>query len=297
MDEFKIGDNVEEQNSEVVLNRLKKKRKIAIIIVVIISILIGLTTFLVSNLIFNREQPPEVVDYSVDLKDENVQILYQYVTYGTKGLRNDKFAKEDKVVLDNFSNEEKFYYAMQFAQVDDFVFTGEINEEKNKVYLITDKKIKKYMQLFFGPNVKYKNDLSLAYPFSFRINGMNVGEMKYSENRGGFETTFTTFQADIKKEDITNNIEGELLNAYSDAKNKLYLEEKVVYITQTKNPDNTYKIDIYKDNNKTILVDTKTVSNLEEKIDLSQYNNTTTIKYTFGLNGSVYYFESSEMLK
>lgn len=297
MDEFKIGDNVEEQNSEVVLNRLKKKRKIAIIIVVIISILIGLTTFLVSNLIFNREQPPEVVDYSVDLKDENVQILYQYVTYGTKGLRNDKFAKEDKVVLDNFSNEEKFYYALQFAQVDDFVFTGEINEEKNKVYLITDKKIKKYMQLFFGPNVKYKNDLSLAYPFSFRINGMNVGEMKYSENRGGFETTFTTFQADIKKEDITNNIEGELLNAYSDAKNKLYLEEKVVYITQTKNPDNTYKIDIYKDNNKTILVDTKTVSNLEEKIDLSQYNNTTTIKYTFGLNGSIYYFESSEMLK
>ena len=297
MDEFKIGDNVEEQNSEVVLNRLKKKRKIAIIIVVIISILIGLTTFLVSNLIFNREQPPEVVDYSVDLKDENVQILYQYVTYVAKGLRNYKFAKEDKVVLDNFSNEEKFYYALQFAQVDDFVFTGEINEEKNKVYLITDKKIKKYMQLFFGPNVKYKNDLSLAYPFSFRINGMNVGEMKYSENRGGFETTFTTFQADIKKEDITNNIEGELLNAYSDAKNKLYLEEKVVYITQTKNPDNTYKIDIYKDNNKTILVDTKTVSNLEEKIDLSQYNNTTTIKYTFGLNGSVYYFESSEMLK
>lgn len=297
MDEFKIGDNVEEQNSEVVLNRLKKKRKIAIIIVVIVSILIGLTTFIVSNLIFNREQPPEVIDYSVDLKNENVQILYQYVTYGTKGLRNDKFAKEDKVVLDNFSNEEKFYYALQFAQVDDFEFTGEINAEKNKVYLITDRKIKKYMQLFFGPNVKYKNDLSISYPFSFRINGMNVGNMKYSENRGGFETTFTTFQADIKKEDITNNIEGELVKAYSDAKNKLYLEEKVVYITQTKNPDNTYKIDIYKDNNKTILVDTKTVSNLEEKIDLSKYNNTTTIKYSFGLNGSVYFFESSEILK
>ena len=297
MDEFKIGDNVEEQNSEVVLNRLKKKRKIAIIIVVIVSILIGLTTFIVSNLIFNREQPPEVIDYSVDLKNENVQILYQYVTYGTKGLRNDKFAKEDKVVLDNFSNEEKFYYALQFAQVDDFEFTGEINAEKNKVYLITDRKIKKYMQLFFGPNVKYKNDLTISYPFSFRINGMNVGNMKYSENRGGFETTFTTFQADIKKEDITNNIEGELVKAYSDVKNKLYLEEKVVYITQTKNPDNTYKIDIYKDNNKTILVDTKTVSNLEEKIDLSKYNNTTTIKYSFGLNGSVYYFESSEILK
>ena len=93
MDEFKIGDNVEEQNSEVVLNRLKKKKKIAIIIVVIVSILIGLTTFIVSNIIFNKDEPKQEVDYSVDLNDENVKILYQYVTYGTKTLRNDKYIK------------------------------------------------------------------------------------------------------------------------------------------------------------------------------------------------------------
>ena len=43
----------------------------------------------------------------IDLNDENVKILYQYVTYGTKGLRNDKFVNEDKVIIDSFSNEEK----------------------------------------------------------------------------------------------------------------------------------------------------------------------------------------------
>ena len=296
MDEFKIGDNIEEQNSEVVLNRLKKKRKIAIIIVIIISIIIGLTTFFVSNLIFNKETQPVEVDYTVDINDENVQILYQYVTYGTKGIRNDKFVNEEKVVLDNFSNEEKFFYALQFAQASDFEFTGEINENKNKVYLITDKKIKKYMQLFFGPNVKYRNDIILSYPFSFIINGKNVGEMKYSDAKGGFETVFTELQEDTKQEDITNDVVGELVKAYSDAKNKLYLEEKIVYITQTKNEDNTYKIDIYKDRNKTNLIDTKTVNNLNDKLDLSRYNNTTTIKYSFGISASVYYFESSEIL-
>ena len=296
MDEFKIGDNVEEQNSEVVLNRLKKRRKKAIIIVIIVSILIGLTTFIVSNMIFNKEEPPKEVDYSVDVNDENVKILYQYVTYGTKGVRNDKFLKEDKVVLDSFTNEEKFFYALQFAQVEDFEYTGEVNDNKMKIYLMPENKLKKYMKLFFGPNVKYNSDITIAYPFTFRINGMNVGEMKYSDTKGGYETTFTAFQDDIKKEDITNDVKGELVKAYKDEKNKMYLEEKVVYITQTKDTDNTYKIDIYKDKDKSIMVDTKKVSDLDEKIDLSKYNNATTIKYTFNLNGSVYYFESSEIL-
>ena len=296
MDEFKIGDNVEEQNSEVVLNRLKKRRKKAIIIVIIVSILIGLTTFIVSNMIFNKEEPPKEVDYSVDVNDENVKILYQYVTYGTKGVRNDKFLKEDKVVLDSFTNEEKFFYALQFAQVEDFEYTGEVNDNKMKIYLMPENKLKKYMKLFFGPNVKYNSDITIAYPFTFRINGKNVGEMKYNDTKGGYETTFPTLQEDIKKEDITNDVKGELVKAYKDEKNKMYLEEKVVYITQTKDTDNTYKIDIYKDKDKSIMVDTKKVSDLDEKIDLSKYNNATTIKYTFNLNGSVYYFESSEIL-
>ena len=213
MDEFKIGDNVEEQNSEVVLNRLKKRRKKAIIIVIIVSILIGLTTFIVSNMIFNKEEPPKEVDYSVDVNDENVKILYQYVTYGTKGVRNDKFLKEDKVVLDSFTNEEKFFYALQFAQVEDFEYTGEVNDNKMKIYLMPENKLKKYMKLFFGPNVKYNSDITIAYPFTFRINGMNVGEMKYSDTKGGYETTFTAFQDDIKKEDITKNVKGELVKA------------------------------------------------------------------------------------
>ena len=296
MDEFKIGDNVEEQTAEVVTKKVKSKRKIAIIIVVFISLLIGITVFVVSNSIFNKEEPPVEIDYSVDIKDDNVEILYQYVTYGTRGVRCDKFAKENSVTLDSFSNEEKFFYALQFAQVEDFEFTGEVTPEKKKIYLISDKKIKKYMQLFFGPNVKYKNDILISYPFSFRINGMNVGDMKYSENQAGFETTFTTLQENLKPEEIKNNVIGKLESARTDKDNKMYLKEKVVYTTTEQLEDGSYKVEIYKDYNKEIRLDQKTVTNVEEDIDVSKLENTSYIEYTFALNGTTYYFESSKII-
>ena len=296
MNDFKIGDNIEEQTPEQLTNKRNKSRKFAVIIVVIISLLIGITTFLISNAIFNKKEPEQEIDYSVDIKDENVQILYKYVTYGTRGIRNDKYTKEKEVTIDSFNNDEKFFYALQFAQPGDFEYTGEVNSEKKKIYLITDKTIKKYMQLYFGPNIKYKNDEILSYPFSFKINGMNVGDMKYSDSKGGFETTFTSFQDELKKEEIKNDVVGKLESAKTDKNNKLILTEKVVYLSISKNEDNTYKIELYKDYNKEIRLDQKTVTNLDDKIDISNLENTSTIEYTFALNGTTYYFESSRII-
>lgn len=296
MNDFKIGDNIEEQTPEQLTNKRNKSRKFAIIIVVIISLLIGITTFLISNAIFNKKEPEKEIDYSVDIKDENVQILYKYVTYGTRGIRNDKYTKEKEVTIDSFNNDEKFFYALQFAQPGDFEYTGEVNSEKKKIYLITDKTIKKYMQLYFGPNIKYKNDEVLSYPFSFKINGMNVGDMKYSDSKGGFETTFTSFQDELKKEEIKNDVIGKLESAKTDKNNKLILTEKVVYLSINKNEDNTYKVELYKDYNKEIRLDQKTVTNLDDKIDISNLENTSTIEYTFALNGTTYYFESSRII-
>ena len=296
MNDFKIGDNIEEQTKEQLTNKRNKSRKFAIIIVVIISLLIGITTFLISNAIFNKKEPEKEMDYSVDINDENVQILYKYVTYGTRGIRNDKYTKEKEVTIDSFNNDEKFFYALQFAQPGDFEYTGEVNSEKKKIYLITDKTIKKYMQLYFGPNIKYKNDTVLSYPFSFKINGMNVGDMKYSDSKGGFETTFTSFQDELKKEEIKNDVIGKLESAKTDKNNKLILTEKVVYLSISKNEDKTYKIEIYKDYNKEIRLDQKTVTNLDDKIDISNLENTSTIEYTFALNGTTYYFESSRII-
>ena len=297
MDDFKIGDNVEEQTPELINKKIKNKRNKAIIIVVILSLIIGLTTFLVSNAIFNKKEPLPEPNNNLSLEDENVQILYEYVTYGTKGIRNDKFVKNNTVTMDSFTNEEKFYYALQFVQAEDFDYTGKLNNNNKKIYLITNKKIRKYMQLFFGPTIKYSNDIELKYPFSFRINKMNVGEMKYSIEQDGFETTFESYEPDINKDELQEDYVGELISAKTNEVNDIILEEKLVYTTIKTNPNQTYTIEVYKDKNKEILLDTKTVSGINNNyIDLSSYDNTSTIKYTFSLNNSTYYFKSSEII-
>ena len=298
MNDFKIGDNVEEQTAEVVGKRIKNKRKIAIIVVVVVSLLIGIFTFVISNAIFNKKEAPVEVNTSVSLTDENVQILYQYVTYGASGVRGNKFVKNDNVTLDSFSSQEKFYYALQFADAEDFEFTGEVNQDKNKVYLISNKKIKKYMQQFFGPRVSYTNNIEISHPFSFRINQMNVGDMVYSDDQDGFKTTFAKLEEKKSKEELNSDVVGELISAKTDSSGKMILDEKVVFTSIKKNADGMYDIEIYKDFNQEILLDKKTVASIDKNyVDLSKFSNTTTVEYTFALNGSVYYFESSTLKK
>jgi len=109
--------------------------------------------------------------------------LRQRLIIGIKGERNTKFIKEKNVTIDSFTNEEKFYYALQFAQVEDFKVTDKVDEKNRKVYRLYHETVKEYMQRFFGGSVQYSSDISLVYPFSFRINGNNVGyitEVKFS---------------------------------------------------------------------------------------------------------------------
>lgn len=298
MNDFKIGDSVEEQTPEVINKKLKSKRNVAIIIVIVISLLIGIITFVVSNAIFNKKEDVVEVNTPLSLNDENVQILYQYVTYCPSGARGDIFFKNDSVTLDSFSSQDKFFYALQFADAEDFEFTGEVDQNKNKVYLISNKKIKKYMQQFFGPKVIYSNNIDISHTFSFMINKMNVGEMIYSDDQDGFKTTFTQYEAKRKKEDLTSDVLGELVSAKTDSNGKIIIDEKVVFTTIKKNADAMYDIEVYKDYNKEILLDRKTVASVDKNyVDLSKFSNTTTVEYTFALNGSVYYFESSVLKK
>lgn len=293
MKDFKIGDDVEEQNEEFLKEKYKKSRNRAIIIVVVSSLLIGVITFLISNSIFNKKDENVSGDIVLNLSDDNVQILYSFVTYSTDGVRNDIFMKNN-MTLESFTNEDKFYYALQFAQADDFEFTGNMNDNNSKIYLITNRKIKQYMQQFFGPNVKYNNAIELDYPFSFKINQKNVGKMRYSEYQAGFLTTFDDYKSNNDRSMIDHDIVGELTSAKEEKSGKIVLEEKVVYTKITKNEDNTYSVDVYKNADMDTKLDTKSVNNINDNyLDLSDYNNTNVIEYTFGVNGDTYYFESS----
>lgn len=292
--DFKIGDEIVEENQE----PTKKNNKISMIIIISLSIIVGLTVFFISNAIFGvKKVEPVDTSTNVRLTDENVQILYDYVTYGTKGIRNDKFIKESSVKKEDFNNYEKFYYALQFAQVEDFENTGKVNNENQKIYNISSAKIKTYMQRFFGNEVTYSTNSTITYPFSFRINNQNVGTLTYAIERKGFDTVFTGLEENEVKKDLVEPYYTKLTKATKKSDGSLELIEKIIY-TKLVPRDNVYDVYIYKDYQNTILLETK--SNLTKEqleanpISITDYlEKASTISYLFKLNSTNYYFYSS----
>lgn len=293
--DFKIGDSLEENGSE-----KQNNRKIPLIIVIVLSIVIGLSVFFISNLIFGDKKKDNTpnVSTNIDLEDENVKILYDYVTYGVRNKRYEKFIKEQSVKLEDFNNYEKFYYALQFAQAEDFASTGKVNENNQKIYNISTSKIRTYMQRFFGPEVTYSTNSKITYPFSFRINNLNVGTLTYAVESEGFSTVFTSFEDNIVSNNIIEPFYTELSKATKKSDGSIELIEKVLYTELVNKGGNVYDVNIYKDYQHTMLLETKT--NLTEEqlkenpIKFEDYGEkVTTINYLFKLSSTNYYFYSS----
>lgn len=305
-DDFKIVDSFDEDDTTGEQNKKSSNRNsktFAIVIVVILSLLVGIGVFIGSNALFNKgkkkEKQPTTIQ--LDLKNENVDILYHYVTYGTRNQRNDKFIKNQSVTLKDFTNEEKLYYALQFAQVEDFVFTKKYNEKDQKIYSISKIKMDDYMKRFFGSQVTYTtDDKEFTYPFSFRINGQNVGTLKYSKTRKGYETTFDGFQDDIISTDIVQPYYAKLTSAEQNLDNTIVLTEKIIYTTLEEN-NGLYDLTIYRDYSKTKPIEKRSGITLEQlqndpvKID-NYLANAGTIQYKFDINISTYYFASSKII-
>ena len=191
--DFKISEDIQEETNNSSKNKFGGNFNI--IIIVVCAIVAFLVVFLITNAIFNPKQkkvePKTPTSEKLNLTEENVKILYQYVTNGTTGIRNDKFIKNKSVKLKDFTDEEIIYYALQFAQVEDFDYTGKNDENNNKIYSMTNRTMKKYVERFFGKNVKYSIDSVITYPFTFSINDKNIGILKYNEETDTFDTTFT----------------------------------------------------------------------------------------------------------
>ena len=310
--DFKIDEGTEEidENGEEVFTPSKKTSNLPLIIVIVVSIIIGLLVFFVSNAMFGKKEtkPTQPTSQKLDLSESNVVILYDYVKYGTRNTRGEKFIKEKNVTLQSFTNEEKFYYALQFADAGDFSPTGKINENKQKEYLISNSKIKQYMQRFFGPTVTYTTDDEIKYPFVFKTSTTNeeviyIATMKYSEIDDGFITTFELEKEEKKdttNEEIVKPYYASLVSATKEVDGSYTLEEKIVYTKTEKNEDNTYNVSIYKDYDKTSLIETKNNQTTEmlkaSPITIDKYKSTaSTITYKFKLSSNTLYFYSSEI--
>ena len=298
MEEFKIGDSVDENGNE---KAKQYNKKFSLIIILIVSLVSGLTVFFISNALFgkketHKEEVPLTEELS--LTDETVEILYSYVTYGVKDERNDKFLKNEIVTQSDFSDEEKYYYALQFAEKGDFTETSNKDEEGNTIYELSSTKMKYYMQRFFGEEVKYSEDITIDYPFSFGYNNKNVASITYDKENKTYKAVFNKQDISVESH-ILNPYLSELIKATRNSDGSIVLEENVLY-TDVQEENGTYTVLIYKDFEKSSIIEKKTNLKKEdiedEKEILKKYKDRgTTIQYTFKTNKDTYYFDNSKM--
>ncbi len=297
MDEFKIGDDIEENPGE---SKIRNSNSIVpIIIVIVAAIVIGLTVFFISNAILNpsKKEPDQPTVTKLDLKDENVEILYNYVIYGTNNTRYDKFIKEQNVTIDSFSNYDKFYYALMFVETSDITDNNKKDEAGNKIFSIPESKIKTYMKRFFGPNINYSTDTEITYAFNFSSGGKNIATLTYDPTSQGFNIVFKD-TSKKKDENVVEPYYAKLSDATRTSDGTLTLKEKIIYTDIKTNEDGTYNITIYKDYNHTEQIDIKENYSQEllktSPITIDDYSNkASTITYTFKTYNNTYYFESS----
>ena len=300
--DFKIGDEIENEETEP--SKLKVKSRLPIIIVTIIALIVGLGVFFLSNSLFGPKNPkPQTISRQrLSLKESNVEILYSYITDCNSGKGLELFVKEPKVTLDKFTNEDKFACALQFAEPEDFEFDGKYKENeittiKQKIYVIPESKIRKYMVRFFGNKVTYKKDEEINHLFNFQINGNNYGTLKYSNKENGYETTFDRVNSPAIIKEI-DDYYTELIDAYKELDGTYTLEEKVIYPVVERTDMDNYTLTIYKDYEHKKMIEKKSNVTKEDlkKIDVKNYKSqAATITYKFGLNGNVLYFESSSI--
>jgi len=300
--DFKIGDEFEEVNEEESKNKKSSNNIFPIIIIAVVSIVCGVVVFLVSNTLFGKKEikPNPIKSVELSLQEENVQILYEYVTYGAGEERNEKFIKEKNVNINTFTNQEKFYFALQFAQVEDFENTERLDESNHKIYNIPSNIVREYMERFFGPNITYTTNNVITYPFSFSINDQNVGTLTYNEEEDGFDTVFDGEEEDMGDDEYVQPYYTELVKAIKEPDGSYVLTENIIYTDVIDNGDNTSTINIYKDYAHTELIETKpnqTSAILESHpIDIKDYSEKcSTITYTFKLNDNMLYFDNSKI--
>lgn len=264
-----------------------------IIIIIIISLVAGISVFFISYMILNRnKKPEEPKPIELALTDQNVKILYQYVSYGN----NNKFVKGVNTTKDSFSNDEVLYYALQFLSTEDLTDTKTKDAENRNIYYIQTEKIQEYINRFFGSKIEYKLNNKTTSVLPFLVDNKNMVELEYDAMSRGYKVVFTGLENNLNNQ-LVMPFYKKLVKATQETDNSIKLEEKVIYTDVSEN-NGTYTIAVYKDFNKQELLEVRNnmkkedIQNNPIKID-SFLDNASTITYQFKVENDQYYFDNS----
>lgn len=291
--DFKIGDDIEEKTSK----KKSMSNGLKITIVIIVSLIAGVSVFLISNYFFGEKTEKPITSEAVSLTDSNVQEAYSYITYGPLGMRYKKFVEEPSVTSSNFTDTEKFMYALSVSTKEDFIATGNKNEQGLNIYSLSNDKLKSYMSKFFKDDITYSLDKPIELTLDYQIDNNNTVTLTYDETSDSYLAVFTT-----NKEKTTPLIApyiSALAKATRKSDGSLQLQERVVYTDLVKNSEDNYTLNIYKDFSKSSLLETlpnmtsATLSNTQINIT-NYYDRASIITYELKKDSSGnYYFVSS----
>ena len=317
MNDFSFNDSIEENNG---YNNDpgEKKKIIKFLIIVVVAAIVGFSVYFITDALINgnKKTPvtPAYKDVEMELSDEMVVYLYDNVTYAVNGVRSDKFFKSGTVTADDFTTQEKFYYALRYATEADFVDMGTSKDTDDnssgdkkqlKTYSISNDRIKEYMFNFFGEDVSYDTSSPVSIAVNFQKDGYNAGELNYDSRSDSFLVKFDSVSAG-GADMVINPYLYKLESAVREGKtNNIIIKEKIVfteykqYTDEAGNLIDKYDCNIYKDYAKTNVLEQKSgvVKSQLTLLGIENYKeNASIVTYRFFKDeNDEYHFLSSEI--
>lgn len=315
MNDFSFNDSVEEEDSGYNDSQNEKKKIIKFLIVVVVAAIAGFSVYFITDALINGNKKSTTVtttaDTELDLSDEMVVYLYNNVTYEVNGIRNDKFFKSGSVEADDFTTQEKMYYALRYATASDFVSLAstttssdddiaieedgestEVAEDTTTLprYSISKSRIDEYMYNFFGEDYSYSTDTPITITVNFSVGGYNSGTMTYDYTSDSFIIEFdgvATSADDMPINPYLYDIESAMREGKT---NNIIIKEKVVFTSYQQYTDDAgslidkYDCGVYTDYARTNLLDQKSgvVKSQLSVLGIENYKeNASTVTYTF----------------
>ncbi len=275
-----------------------RSQMIKIAVLVVIVIVLGLSVYFISSLFFkgNHKNEPSVgISDTLSIDDPKVEDIYDLVTYGRDSNTLNKYLKEQFVTLKDFSNYEKFYYALSLLKEKELQEIKSSDTTVQKQYYIDDIDMGQLMKSYFGDKVEYLKQGTLPIILSPGFDVGNTLSLTYNINKERYETTLAKTDATPARfipvafyglESATRSDDG-----------MITLVERVVYITSSVN-NNLVSYQVYRDYNHTMLIDSQDnipVEKYQENPlsieDYMQSGNIITYKFK-ETNGEYYFYQS-----
>lgn len=273
---------------------------IKIAVLVVIVIVLGLSVYFISSLFFkgdNKNETAVGISDTLSIDDPEVESIYDLVTYGRDNNTLNKYLKEQSVILKDFSNYEKFYYALSLLKEKELKEIKNSDTTTQKQYYISDADMDQLMKSYFGDKVEYLKQGTLPI---ILVPGFDVGNtlsLKYNINKERYETTLS--KTDVATAGLIPVAFYGLESATRSDDGMITLVERVVYITSSVN-NNLVSYQVYRDYNHTMLIDSQTNIALEEyqkePLSIDDYmEKANIITYKFKENNGEYYFYQSKI--